>query len=120
MPGHVDLRPSRLAAWRTSNRVTTQLIERLPPELWEVSVPEAPRRTIRALAAHLQNARCMWLKTLGREHGIATAPGVDRQGLTPRQLGAALKRSGSGVATGLTLRSVALRARGSARARTAR
>ena len=46
-----------IAAWRTSHRVTTYLIENLPPELWPMSVPGAPRRTVRMIAAHIHNAR---------------------------------------------------------------
>jgi len=98
-----DLRSSLLAAWRTNNRVTTELIQRLPPELWDVPVPGVPRRTIRAIAAHLHNARCMWIKTLGREHGIAIPARVDHHRVTPRQLTAALKRSSAGMESLLEL-----------------
>jgi len=91
------LEKSMLAAWRTNNQVTMQLIQHLPPALWGLAVPGAPQRTIRAIAAHLHNARCMWLKTLGREHGI-TAPGrVDHRRVTPRQLIAALKQSSASM-----------------------
>lgn len=86
-----------LAAWRTNNRVTTGLIERLPTTLWEVADPGAPQRTIRAIAAHLHNARCRWVTTLGREHGVAAPPRVDHHRVTPRQLVAALKRSRTGI-----------------------
>jgi uncharacterized damage-inducible protein DinB len=92
-----DLQASLLAAWGTNNRVTVQLIERLPPALWDLAVPEAPQRTIRAIAAHLHNARCMWVKTLGREHGITAPSRVDHHRVTPRQLVAALKRSSTGI-----------------------
>jgi uncharacterized damage-inducible protein DinB len=88
---------SLVDAWRTNNRVTIELIERLPPALWNLSVPGVPRRTIRAIAAHLHNARCSWVKTLGREHGIATPMRVDHHRVTPRQLAAALKRSSTGM-----------------------
>jgi uncharacterized damage-inducible protein DinB len=86
-----------LCAWRTNNRVTVHLIEHLPPTLWDVAVPGVPRRTIRAIAAHLHNARCSWIKTLGREHGIPAPSRVDHHRVTPRQLVAALKRSSSGM-----------------------
>jgi uncharacterized damage-inducible protein DinB len=74
-----------------NNRVTTGFIQRLPLPLWNVAVPAAPQRTIRSIAAHLHNARCGWIKILGREHGIP-APRV-----TPRELVAALKRSSAGM-----------------------
>jgi uncharacterized damage-inducible protein DinB len=85
------------SAWRTNDRVTRELIERLPPELWDVAVPGVPRRTIRAIAAHLHNARCMWVKTLGREHGVTIPAAVDHRRVTRRQLVAALKRSSAGI-----------------------
>ena len=49
------------------------------------------------IAGHLHNARCMWIKTLGQEHGIAVPASVDRRSVTRRQLLAALKRSSRGV-----------------------
>jgi len=97
VPPETDLRESLLAAWRTNNRVTTELIERLPSELWKLPVPGAPGRTVRAIAAHFHNSRCMWLKTLGREHGIKAPSRVDHRRVTPRQLVAALKRSSAGM-----------------------
>ena len=97
MPPQPELRASLLTAWRTNNRVTTQLIQRLPPALWDLPVPGAPRRTIRAIAAHLHNARCMWVKTLGREHGITAPSRVDHHRVAPRQLVAALKRSSTAI-----------------------
>jgi uncharacterized damage-inducible protein DinB len=86
-----------ISAWRTNNRVTQELIEQLPPGLWDVPVPGAARRNIRAVAAHLHNVRCAWVKTLGREHGVPTPARVDRHRVTPRQLVAALTRSSAGI-----------------------
>ena len=92
-----DVELSLLTAWRTNNRVTIQLIEHLPRAMWDVAVPGAPQRTIRSIAAHLHNARCRWVKTLGSEHGIAASARVDHHRVTPRQLVAALKRSSTGI-----------------------
>jgi uncharacterized damage-inducible protein DinB len=97
MTSQTELRASLLTAWRTNNRVTMQLIQSLPPALWDVAVPGIPQRTIRAIAAHLHNARCSWLKTLGREHGIIAPARVDHHRVAPRQLVAALKRSSTGM-----------------------
>ena len=97
MPAQTDLRASLLAAWRTNNRVTTGFIQRLPLPLWNVAVPAAPQRTIRSIAAHLHNARCGWIKILGREHGIPAPPRIDHHRVTPRELVAALKRSSAGM-----------------------
>src|SRR5262245_35371762 len=83
-----------LASWRTSSRVTSYLIEHLPAGLWDAPIPGAPRRTVRMIAGHLHNARCMWLKTLGQEHGIRIPASVDRHKATRRELLAALQESG--------------------------
>jgi hypothetical protein len=73
-----------LAAWRTNNRVTVFLFEHLAPELWGATVPGAPRRTVRMIAGHIHNARCMWIKTLGKEHGIAVPRAVNRHKVGPK------------------------------------
>jgi uncharacterized damage-inducible protein DinB len=49
------------------------------------------------LAGHIHNARCMWIKTLGRPHGIAVPPSVDRRRVTRSRLMRALKESGRGI-----------------------
>ena len=92
-----DLCESMLGAWRTSNRATVFLIEHLPTDLWRARVPGEPQRGVRTIAAHLHNARCRWIKTLGREHGIRTPARVDRLRVTPRQLSAALRRSSASM-----------------------
>jgi uncharacterized damage-inducible protein DinB len=86
-----------LAAWRTNNRVSVFLIERLPDELWDAKVPGAPRRTVRMIAGHLHNARCMWIKTLGSEHGIVIPRVVNRHKVEPKQLISALGHSSRGI-----------------------
>jgi uncharacterized damage-inducible protein DinB len=103
MHSALDLRDTLLAAWRTNNRVTIFLVEHLPHELWEAKVPGAPRRTIRMIAGHIHNARCMWIKTLGQEHGIAVPRAVDRHKVGPKELISALNRSSRGIISLLTL-----------------
>lgn len=88
-----DLAGSILSAWRTSNRVTIFLVRHLPAAAWTEPVPGAPRKTIRMLAGHLHNSRCMWLKMLGRPHGILVPPAVDRRKASRRELVAALNGS---------------------------
>jgi uncharacterized damage-inducible protein DinB len=92
-----------LPAWSTSRRVTAHLVEHLPAPLWRATIPGIPTRTVRSIAAHLHNARCSWISTLGREHGIAVPKRVDPRTVTPRQLAAALERSGRGIAALLEL-----------------
>jgi uncharacterized damage-inducible protein DinB len=92
-----------LQAWSTNDRVTTFLVEQIPAGLWGDAVPGCPRRTIRMIAGHIHNARCMWIKTLGQPHGIAVPQAVDRHRVTPAQLVRGLKRSGRGIADLLAL-----------------
>ena len=84
-------------AWRTSHRVTAYLIENLPPELWSMNVPGLPRRTIRSLAAHIHNARCMWIKMLTKGYDIAIPQTVDGRTVRPKELTRALARSSKGM-----------------------
>lgn len=98
-----DLREAVLAPWRTSCRVTDSLIAYIPARLWPACVPGLPTRTIRAIAAHVHNARCRWIDTLGREHGITPPVRVDQRSVTRRDLRAALGRSGRGIAELLEL-----------------
>lgn len=55
------------------------------------------------IAAHLHNARCRWVKTLGREHGIPAPARVDQRRVARRQLVAALKHSSNAIAALLKL-----------------
>ena len=88
---------SILEAWATNNRVTTFLIERLPAAVWSAALPGAPRRTFQMLAGHIHNARCMWIRTLGRPHGIVVPAQVDRRRVRRAELVRALRRSGRGI-----------------------
>jgi uncharacterized damage-inducible protein DinB len=92
-----DLRDTILGAWKTNNRVTVYLIERLPAVLLDEKVPGAPRRTIRMIAGHIHNARCMWVRTLGKQHGVPVPPSVDRFMVKPKELARALNQSSAGV-----------------------
>jgi uncharacterized damage-inducible protein DinB len=98
-----DLQDALLAAWRTNSRVTARFIEQIPADLWSAPIPGAPARSIRAIAAHLHNARCSWIKKLGHQHGITAPPRVDHHAVTRRQLVAALERSSRGIAALLEL-----------------
>jgi len=103
MQSGLDQRNMLLDAWRTNNRVTCFLIENLPRELWGGTVPGAPRRTVRMIAAHIHNARCMWVKTLGNEHGIVVPRPVNRHKVGPKELLPALRQSSRGIIDLLTL-----------------
>ncbi len=97
-----DLRATLLAAWSTNNRVTIAFVQQIPAVLWRAPVPGSSR-TIGMIAAHLHNARCRWIKTLGREHGLRAPTRVDHRNVSRRELGAALRRSGQGIAELLEL-----------------
>jgi uncharacterized damage-inducible protein DinB len=99
----LDQQDMLLAAWRTNNRVTVFLVENLSKELWGAAVPGAPRRTVRMIAGHIHNARCTWIKTLGKEHGIAVPRPVNRHTVGPKELIRALGRSSPGIISLLTL-----------------
>ena len=86
-----------LNAWKTNNRVTTFLIENIPDALWVATVPGAPRKTVRMIAGHIHNARCMWIKTLGLEHGIVSPRPVNRHKVGRKELILALGRSSRGI-----------------------
>jgi uncharacterized damage-inducible protein DinB len=88
---------SLIAAWRTNNRVTMYLIENLPAELWSGKVPGAPQRTVRMIAAHMHNSRCMWIKMMGARHGVAAPRTVDGRRVRPPELLRALSRSSAGI-----------------------
>ena len=99
----LDQKDTLLAAWRTNNRVNVFLVENLPLELWGATVPGAPRRTVRMIAGHIHNARCMWIKTLGKEFGIAVPRAVNRHKVKPKELIQALGHSSRGIISLLTL-----------------
>lgn len=80
-------------SWQINHRVTVFLIENFPPELWAEKVPGAPRRTLRMIAGHIHNCRCMWVKMLGKESGIPIPEKVDRFRVTPAELIEALEKS---------------------------
>jgi uncharacterized damage-inducible protein DinB len=86
-----------IAAWRTNNRVTTYLVENLAKELWPMTVPGSPRRTVRQLAAHIHNSRCSWIKMIGGRHGIKVPTPVDVHKVRPAELRRALDRSSRGM-----------------------
>lgn len=94
---NIELSRALVDTWRTNNRVTVYLFENLPEDLWSAKVPGAPRRTVRMIAGHIHNCRCMWIKMLGRSHGLAAPPAVDRYRVTRRHLLPALERSSRGI-----------------------
>jgi uncharacterized damage-inducible protein DinB len=97
VPRDADDGQGLIAAWRTNDRVTRYLIANLPHDLWSMSVPGLTRRTIRSIAAHIHNNRCMWIKSLGAGHGIAVPRTVDGKTVGPAKLARALSQSSDGI-----------------------
>ncbi len=93
----VDGQGRVLATWQTSSRVTAFLIENLPDEVWRSPIPGAPRRTVQMIGGHLHNCRCMWVKMLGKKHGLTVPRSVDRRRVSRRQLLRALARSSRAI-----------------------
>src|SRR4051812_44376274 len=90
--GHMAAADSLLKAWHTNHRVTIYLIENLPRELWSKEVP-GTRRTVQTIAAHIHNARCMWIKMLGERHSINVPARVEVRAISPSALLRALAHS---------------------------
>ncbi|HEV8189859.1 MAG TPA: DinB family protein [Pyrinomonadaceae bacterium] len=86
-----------IAAWETNNRVTMFLIENLPLELWFMNVPGYTRRTVGTFAAHIHNARCMWIKMIGARHGVVVPEPVNGRTVKPKELLRVLPRSSRGM-----------------------
>jgi uncharacterized damage-inducible protein DinB len=86
-----------VAAWRTSHAATVYLIEHLPAAIWPMPIPGDARRTVRAIAAHIHNSRCAWIRALGARHGVATPARVDPGRVRPAELVRALERSSEGI-----------------------
>ena len=86
-----------IAAWRTTNRATTYLIEHLPASLWSIQVPGVPRLTVGMIAAHLHNSRCRWVRSLGAVHGVKVPRLVTLGRVSQAELLTALSRSSDGM-----------------------
>ena len=94
-----ELEPGRaiIAAWRTSNRATTYLVEQLPAAVWSSHVPGIPRLTVGMIAGHIHNSRCSWIRSIGARHGVTVPLPVDVRRVRPKQLVLALARSSKGM-----------------------
>lgn len=86
-----------LSTWKTSNRVTEFFFENLPKELWIKKFPGTPQKTIRMVAGHIHNTRCMWLKMIGKQYSIKIPKSVDRRNVTQSDLLKALNLSNQGI-----------------------
>ena len=97
MPRELGSGRAIIAAWRTNNRATMYLVERLPPAIWSMQVPGISRLTVGMIAAHIHNSRCSWIKSIGARHGVKVPRLVDLRRVRPRALVLALARSSRGM-----------------------
>lgn len=86
-----------LDSWQISARVTAHVVENLSDAVWRMPLPGSPRRSVGSLAAHLHNSRCMWLKSMGPEHGVAIPAPVRRAAVTRAELLASLGASNRAI-----------------------
>lgn len=93
MKSEFDTSQAVLETWKTGNRLTIYLLERLPDSLWPMNVPGYTRKTIRMIAGHLHNTRCMWINKLGNRYDISAPDKVDRYKIAKPQLITALTDS---------------------------
>lgn len=97
MTSRLDLADAVVATWKTNDRVTAFLFENLPSVLWPIAVAGTSRRTVRTIAGHIHNVRCMWIKMLGQRHGIRVPTRVSLHTVTREELLPALERSSRGI-----------------------
>ena len=97
LDGKPQIMSEFVAAWRTNHLATAYLVKHLPAILWTSTVPGIPRTTVGMLAAHIHNARCRWIKSLGAAHGIRTPRLVALRCVRADELLAALSLSSDGM-----------------------
>src|SRR5438552_17688790 len=61
----LDLADAVVATWKTNNRVTAFFFENLPSALWSMPLGCTSRLTVRTVAGHGANARCLWIHMPG-------------------------------------------------------
>ncbi len=89
----MDLRKLILPAWKTNARITEELIRALPLAVYRAAPPKFPRRTVQAMAVHIHNSRCGWLRTLGEPLGVEVPPRLDPAKASRQELVRELKES---------------------------
>jgi uncharacterized damage-inducible protein DinB len=97
MPNSPSLEEIILPAWQTNARITRLFLASLPTALWDETIPGAPRRTPRMIAGHIHNARCTWVRTLGKPHGIRVPKSIDRRTVKKADLVLALRESTAAI-----------------------
>lgn len=92
-----DLDTLLLDTWKTADKVNHRFFRKLHQDLWALTVPGIPRKTVRMIAGHIHNSRCMWIRMIGRHYGIEVPASVNRYQVSKLMLLAALKQSNQGI-----------------------
>ncbi len=94
-----------IRCWKINHAVDIILLSDLPAAIWPMKIPGYRHKTVQMMAAHLHNARCGWINTLGRKWKIMAPPMVDNKEVALKALIAALNGSARAMiellATGL-------------------
>ena len=90
---NLQLADEVLRCWKINNQVDIILLKALPAVIWPMKIPGYQHKTVRMMGAHLHNARCGWINTLGRKWKILAPPMVDNKDVAVRSLMAALNAS---------------------------
>src|ERR1700728_2195751 len=90
---NVQLTDEVLRCWKINNEVNIILLRALPAAIWPMKIPGYQLKTVRMMGAHLHNARCGWINTLGRKWKIVAPPMVDNKEVALKALIAALNVS---------------------------
>jgi uncharacterized damage-inducible protein DinB len=90
---NVQLADEVLRCWKINNEVDIILLRALPAVIWPMKIPGYPLKTVRMMGAHLHNARCGWINTLGRKWKIVAPSMVDNKQISVKELIVALNAS---------------------------
>jgi len=93
MQKRIDLTEALRKTWEVTNQVSVFLVKNISPDLWNKRIPGYPRKTIGMLAIHLHNARCMWIKSIGKEKFMKTLARIDPYQGTRKEVMVALNQS---------------------------
>jgi len=97
MQKKIDLTEALLKTWQVTHQVSVYLIKNIPPDLWNKRIPGYSRKTIGMLAIHLHNARCMWIKSIGKEKLKETPARIVSQQGTRKEVLIALNQSNAAM-----------------------
>ena len=84
-----------LETWRIHNRINLYLLDAIPDEALEVSLPKC--RTVAGLLAHMHNVRLLWIKAAAPQLLEGLEKLEAKAGVTRAELRSALQASGQAI-----------------------